>query len=274
MVPETLTVLIERSGTATTRLYTRGSDKGGGIVGLIAQNTTGTNAAVVYYQYDDLGSSSNLTSSSGSLASSYSYDPFGNLLFSKSSSDTNRYLFSTKEFDPRSGLYYFGARYYDPEVGRWLTPDPMGFVDGMNLYAYVNNNPINLIDPYGYIGERIGNLFKDIDWVSLTDSQREELHEAIIMASLGVGGRTVLGHYPEYIAKAEKIGAHYLQVGKWSWPKNAKFLDSVVARGDQVIVSTQKALIRAGSTLEREIMYLRENGYKWINQWSLKIKGK
>jgi uncharacterized protein RhaS with RHS repeats len=50
-------------------------------------------------------------------------------------------------------LDYFGGRYYDPETGRWLTPDPLGFVDGLNPYLYVGNNPINLIDPFGFCAE-------------------------------------------------------------------------------------------------------------------------
>jgi len=46
----------------------------------------------------------------------------------------------------------FGARYYNPTTGRWLKPDPLGMVDGPNMYAYVNNNPTNLIDPWGLEG--------------------------------------------------------------------------------------------------------------------------
>ena len=146
-------VLIEKNSSgSTTKTYTRGLDFGGGIGSLIAQNTTGTGAAVRYYDYNDLGSVANTTTSSGAATSSYSYDAFGNQLTPQITSDTNRYLFSTKEFDSRSGLDYFGARYYDPEIGRWLTPDPLGMVDGPNTYLYVNNNPVNLVDPYGLVG--------------------------------------------------------------------------------------------------------------------------
>lgn len=74
------------------------------------------------------------------------------MLTPQASSDTNRYLFSSKELDARSGLQYFNFRYYDPEVGRWLTPDPLGYADGMNRYSYANNNPVNIIDPYGLCG--------------------------------------------------------------------------------------------------------------------------
>lgn len=47
------------------------------------------------------------------------------------------------------GLYYFRARYYDPSVGRFLTKDPAGLIDGPNLYAYVGNNPVSQTDPSG-----------------------------------------------------------------------------------------------------------------------------
>ena len=59
--------------------------------------------------------------------------------------------YSTKEWDDDSGLYYFGARYYSPEIGRWTQRDPAGTVDGLNLYPYVNNEPANRIDPWGLI---------------------------------------------------------------------------------------------------------------------------
>jgi RHS repeat-associated protein len=57
--------------------------------------------------------------------------------------------FASKRFDPESGLTYFGCRYYDRELGRWLTPDPSGFSDGPNLYGYALNNPYRFGDHFG-----------------------------------------------------------------------------------------------------------------------------
>ncbi len=62
---------------------------------------------------------------------------------------TNPWHFSSKRLDPESGWIYFGRRYYDPKTGRWTTPDPIGFADGPNLYAYVKNNPLTHFDLYG-----------------------------------------------------------------------------------------------------------------------------
>ena len=59
--------------------------------------------------------------------------------------------FSSKRSDERTGLVYYGRRFYVPEQGRWLTPDPAGFADGMNLYAFVHNDPLTHLDLYGLL---------------------------------------------------------------------------------------------------------------------------
>jgi RHS repeat-associated protein len=60
-----------------------------------------------------------------------------------------RYRYAGKEKDEETGLAYFGARYDAPWLGRWISADPAGLVDGTNRYAFVRNNPINRIDPTG-----------------------------------------------------------------------------------------------------------------------------
>jgi len=64
--------------------------------------------------------------------------------------------FSSKRTDTETGLVNFGRRYYLPTFGRWLTPDPAGFIDGMNLYAYVHNDPLTHFDEYGLIMDARG----------------------------------------------------------------------------------------------------------------------
>jgi len=83
--------------------------------------------------------------------STYRYDAFGG--FSHTGTIKSPWLFSSQRYDDLTKNYHFINREYDPSSGRWLTPDPLGFEDGCNLYAYVHNNPLIYIDPYGLWGE-------------------------------------------------------------------------------------------------------------------------
>ncbi len=102
-----------------------------------------------YYQADHLGSIRSLTASSGTVANAYGYDSYGRLL-SISELFVQPYAYTGRELDAESGLYYYRARYYDAQVGRFLSEDPLGFEgDDKNLYRYVLNNPVNFVDPLG-----------------------------------------------------------------------------------------------------------------------------
>jgi RHS repeat-associated protein len=78
------------------------------------------------------------------------YGPFGETITSTGTSP-NTLQYTGREFDQETGLYYYRARYYDPEIGRFLNEDPLGFEAGINLYTYCSNNFINFNDPAGLI---------------------------------------------------------------------------------------------------------------------------
>lgn len=69
------------------------------------------------------------------------------------SSIGNPWRYRGKRIDKETGLIYFGYRYYSPEIGRWISPDPLGSIDGPNLYSYARNNPINYVDYFGFASE-------------------------------------------------------------------------------------------------------------------------
>jgi RHS repeat-associated protein len=100
-----------------------------------------------YYHFDGLGSVIALSDENIDIVERYSYDIFGEP--NTTSTIGNPYLFTARRFDPEAGLYYYRARYYAYDIGRFLQPDPIGYDDGMNMYAYVENNPVNWYDPYG-----------------------------------------------------------------------------------------------------------------------------
>jgi RHS repeat-associated protein len=96
---------------------------------------------------DDLGNTLALADSAGNLVTSYTYDPFGRTTISGAAS-ANVFQFTGREND--GNLYYYRSRYYNPVMGRFISPDPIGLVGGdANLYGYVRNNPINATDPSG-----------------------------------------------------------------------------------------------------------------------------
>src|SRR5437870_13113673 len=80
----------------------------------------------------------------------YRYDPYGNTISSSGTlASANVYRFSSKEIHFNSGLYYYGYRWYAPNLQRWLSRDPILEAGGINLYAFVNNNSMLSVDPWG-----------------------------------------------------------------------------------------------------------------------------
>ena len=112
----------------------------------LAELRSGTTS---YYEADGLGSVTSLSSGAGAIANTYTYDSFGKLTAS-TGSITNRFQYTAREFDSESGLYYYRARYYDPNIGRFVTEDPMRYRGGSaDFYSYVSNSPIRYTDPQG-----------------------------------------------------------------------------------------------------------------------------
>jgi len=103
---------------------------------------------IFYYEADGLGSVTSLTTPTGSVAATYTYDSFG-FLTASTGSATNWYRYTARQFDSDTALYYNRARYYDPTTGRFLSEDPVRFSAGVNFYTYVRNNPISFVDPTG-----------------------------------------------------------------------------------------------------------------------------
>jgi RHS repeat-associated protein len=99
---------------------------------------------------DALNSTIALTDGTGAIKQQYSYDPYGNVTQSDTTTGfTNPYLYTGREADS-AGLYYYRARYYSPTMGRFISEDPIGFSGGQNnFFAYVGGSPINSTDPSG-----------------------------------------------------------------------------------------------------------------------------
>jgi RHS repeat-associated protein len=132
---------LSSSGTFLAK-YTHGL----GIDEPLAMNRAGSNS---YYNADGLGTITSLIDGSGSAVASYTYDAYGNITAS-AGSVVNPFRYTGREWDSETGLYYYRARYYDPQTGRFVNEDPFRFGGGIDFYAYADNDPSNLFDPTGW----------------------------------------------------------------------------------------------------------------------------
>lgn len=108
---------------------------------------------LIRYQFGNhLGSSSLELDDQARIISYEEYTPYGSTSYQAVRSKTEtpkRYRYTDKERDEETGFTYHGARYYAPWLGQWVSCDPIGIEDGLNIYSYTQNNPIRFIDPNG-----------------------------------------------------------------------------------------------------------------------------
>ena len=131
---------LDNSGNVLAR-YTQGDEIDEPLSEVRAGSTS-------YYQQDGINSVTSLSSGAGALANTYSYDSFGKQI-TFTGTLTNRFQFTGREFDSETGIYQYRARYYDENVGRFISEDPVGFDGGIDFYTYVEGNPVTFADPMG-----------------------------------------------------------------------------------------------------------------------------
>lgn len=152
------------SDHAIMRTYAWGIDLGGsvdgqggagGVGGLLAVKHHGRSSTKTWSALND--ANGNISGwwdvSTQTLTAQMEYDPFGNLIHDSTPEglEISSVGFSSKLRDRETGLLYYGYRYYSPELGRWLSRDPIGERGGINLYGMVANDPLNRVDVIGTI---------------------------------------------------------------------------------------------------------------------------
>ena len=167
---------------------------GDGLGGEISASWAMTIEGDTYFPvHDNRGNIVSLQDSSGNSVEHYRYSSFGE----EESPGLSPWRFSSKRVDIESGFVYFGRRYYSPLMGRWTTADPQGLSDGLNVYAYLRNNPINSFDIYGLFGKETFNrmdrlvtqqlrLFMNSWFMQMASRQLKSAMSALKTASFGL----------------------------------------------------------------------------------------
>jgi RHS repeat-associated protein len=163
----------DNNGTLTKYINGDGTDE------KLSQTTGST---VRYFLADHLGSTNALTDASGNITSSASYDSFGNT----TDNLNTRYRFTGREYDDFTGLHYYRARWYDSNLGRFISEDPIGLAGGINSYGYVGNNPLGATDSSGLDAE-----FDQKVWQAQQDLI--EALQAPIEFGIGAGDYVTMG---------------------------------------------------------------------------------
>jgi RHS repeat-associated protein len=157
-----LVMVLNSSGNVThSYLYGPGANQ------VLADDAGSGN--VTWMLADEEGSVRDVINSSGTVLDRIVYDAYGNILSQTSPSNQPRFAFAGMQLDQTTGLYYDNARYYDSSTGQFISQDPSGFIGAnTNLYGYVNNDPINLVDPFGLDPYNISTL-------GMSNAERESI---------------------------------------------------------------------------------------------------
>jgi RHS repeat-associated protein len=116
--------------------------------------------ALYVYHFDGTGHTVAITNASQQAVNTYAYDPYGKIMAeTETIAQPFKYVGQLGIQAEGNNLYYMRARYYDANIGRFISEDPAGFQGGLNLYAYVGGNPIMLVDPSGELSQGTVDFF-------------------------------------------------------------------------------------------------------------------
>lgn len=226
--------------------------------------------ATAYLHTNHLGAVEAATDHEGKLLWRAAYHPYGKLasLSAQQGFELNLRL-PGQYLDAETGLHYNDRRYYDPELGRYLTPDPIGLQGGVNSYAYVDGNPLKYVDPSGLIlfafdGTNNSNPPPDKDQVSNVWKFSGAYNDGRIWYMNGVGRpdqESGIGtnKRDEYNANTARSRVDYMFAQLGSYFQNGKF-----AKGEQVnidIVGFSRGASMARDFSNKVADRLRKNAY-------------
>ena len=224
-----------------------------------------------YYHTNHLGSVIALTNGTWDVVQSYAYDSFGKVyvvswsgVLASVDDVSNLYgntrLFTWREYDTETSLYFHRARYYHPQTGRFTSRDPIWQNDQINLYTYVGNSPLNYIDPTGEFLETVwdvGNIAYDVGrWVK---NIGELSWDGMVYAYWSITDDTCLKKQAVVSAKENFSDLWEVAIDAWT--------DAAAAMIPFVPAGTTK-VVRMGAKIEKKLKWaanpkVKEAAAKW-----------
>ena len=201
-----------------------------------AEGSSTTNPTKTYYHVNHQGSVIATANTDGSINQQLSYDVYGNLTSEQPPASTTgeAFRYTGRRYDPETGLYYYRARYYSAQMGRFLQVDPIGYQSDYDLYAYVGNDPLNRVDPSG--------LADSISGLSLTmeeyKKQAKDLWKSLTPPPPGTGFKD---------DKAVNVAAAEVQAAPTKAPANVEAAPDMRALAGGIAKATASAPIGGGS---------------------------
>ncbi len=204
----------EYSATWTeTARYVHGPGTDDPLMRLTGQ-TNDPSATAVYYHQDGINSVVATSDQAGNVVAAQLFDAWGNRV--QSTGNIPQYGYTGREPDA-TGMIYYRARYYDPTLGRFISRDPAGMPDGVNRYAYVNNNPVNLTDPTGLYAKQYNTNSNTANISYMTDASSLGGIFGAGNYSLSQANRPTFDENP--FATNYGLGAHVARADVNVWPR-------------------------------------------------------
>jgi RHS repeat-associated protein len=233
-------------------IYGNGIDE---VIRMDAYN--GSTITPYYFHSNAIGSTTAVTDANGQVVERYKYGLYGMPTFMDAAGNVipkstigNNILFQGREYEPETNFYYFRARHLDPIMGRFLSTDPMGYQDSMNLYQAFNQNPVNFVDPFGkqhwiieeelagqealkeHLIKKYGKTKGEMEFNQIMGNQRRIETKMVASFFLATGGMLIAPHLsgPALVATVGSIST-YSALESYSSRKQAGQTEKEAKRG-------------------------------------------
>ena len=249
---------------------------------------TGPQAGWYYYHYDGCGNCIALSNANRQIVEAYSYDHFGQpVIVTSAGTDGNwltpadgttatasqfgnRFMFTGREYESETGLYYYRARMYNPDLGRFMQTDPIGYAGGLNMYTYCGNNATNWADPYGLCKKGfVDYLQNGLDVIGIVDpfGVADGLNCLIYLGrgQYGNAGISLAGMIPYIgdLAKGVKYGGKAFKAAEVA--ADVARVERKVANGVEAAARTSKALTEDQAALRTIVNEATNYGRKKLS---------